>query len=465
MLRPFVMSYAKACLRVLIVSLAVICLTGAAAAADRIPAAVVMPGTSANALAVGQSEPTVDWLDDVQLVQAKQPPAVAPPKATPPQPTTPPPPAAPAPTPTAAQRRRLRELFSQRRSSLKNRPVRSRLASIPDIFGDSLLPSIQFSISDYYSQGDTIIDVPLGTQSGAVKISDNNRAIPTDRVYGTYHHFHNIGQISDPAAGTVTDLSFNQFLLGIEKTLDNGWMSVEFRLPLLEQMQYSDSSLTLEGGSVGDFTVITKALMYADDDLALAIGMAIQTPTGADLQVEVITPFVGDLNRFTFQNESVHLIPFIGLSGQVSDRAFFHLFCQLDTPVNEQGLQVEDVNSGTSQTETVDPQTILQLDGVAGYWLRPADNNAFISSIAAVLELHLATSLEERDIPSDIVTSSGFYSMQAGAETFSMVNITTGLYTQLGDNHALRVAGVFPLSGGSGRAFDSELIVQLTRRY
>ena len=55
--------------------------------------------------------------------------------------------------------------------------------------------------------------------------------------------------------------------------------------------------------------------------------------------------------------------------------------------------------------------------------------------------------------------------MQAGAETFSMVNITTGLYTQLGDNHALRVAGVFPLSGGSGRAFDSELIVQLTRRY
>jgi len=321
------------------------------------------------------------------------------------------------------------------------------------------------TIADYYGQGDTTISVPLGTQSGAVKISDNNRAIPTDRVYGSYHHFHNIGQISDPLAGTETDLSFNQFLLGVEKTLDNGWMSVEFRLPLLEQMQYSDSSLTLEGGSVGNFTVITKALMYADDDLALAIGMAIQTPTGDDLRLDVVTPFVGDVNRFTFQNESVHLIPFIGLSGQATERTFFHLFCQLDTPVNEQGMTVEDLNTGSSQTETIDPQTILQLDGVAGYWLRPADDNAFISGIAAVLELHLATSLEPRDIPSDVTTSSGFYSMQGGAETFSMVNITSGLYTQLGDNHALRIAGVFPLTGGSGRAFDSELIVQLTRRY
>jgi len=438
------------------VSLAVICLTGTTVAADRIPTAVIIPATSASAAAGGQSATSVDWLQDVQLVQTAQPPAVAPQPATP-TPAT--------PRTSAAQRRRLRELFSRRRPSRRSRPVRSRLANIPDIFGDSLLPNTQLTIFGQSTLDDTYVDIPAGTQSGAIKISDNNRAIPTDRVYGTYHHFHNIGQITDPTDGTITDLSFNQFLLGAEKTLDNGWMSVEFRLPLLEQMQYSNSSLTLEGGSVGDFTVITKALMYANDDLALAIGMAIQTPTGDDLQVDVITPFVGDLNRFTFQNKAVHLIPFIGLSGQATERTFFHLFCQLDTPVNEQELTVEDLNTGSLQTETIDPQTILQLDGVAGYWLRPTDRNAVISGIAAVLELHLATSLEPRDTPADITTSSALYSMQGGAETFSMVNLTSGLYTQFGDNHALRIAGVFPLTGGSGRAFDSELIVQLTRRY
>ena len=437
-----------------VASLTLTCLVATADGADPQPTRAAVSAPSHFATALAQS--TTNELADVQLVQAAQPPVVAP------QPL----PAPPAvPTPSAAQRRRLRELFSRRRSTRRTQPIRSRLASIPDIFGDSLLPSMQFTIADYYSQGETTVDVPLGTQSGAVKISDNNRAIPTDRVYGSYHHFHNIGQISDPLAGTQTNLSFNQFLLGAEKTLDNGWMSVEFRLPLLEQMQYSDSSLTLAGGSVGDFTVITKALMYADDNLALAVGMAIQTPTGDDLRLEIETPFVGDVNRFTFQNESVHLIPFIGLSGQATERTFFHLFCQLDTPVNDQGLIVEELNSGSSQTEGIDPQTILQLDGVAGYWLRPTDNNAFISGIAAVLELHLATSLEERDIPSDFTTSSGFYSMQGGAETFSMVNITTGLYTQIGDDYGLRIAGVFPLTGGSGRAFDSEMIVQLTRRY
>ena len=124
-----------------------------------------------------------------------------------------------APLPASRQR----SLFSLLQSPPGQRPfLNNRLSRTPDVFGDSFIPvSAKFNIpgaTDFAKA-----DLPLGGGMRRFK-NEHARALPTDRVFFLYNHFHNALRLQTQNTSTTDNV--DQFTFGFEKTSDDGAMVV-----------------------------------------------------------------------------------------------------------------------------------------------------------------------------------------------------------------------------------------------
>lgn len=367
-----------------------------------------------------------------------------------PRPTVPPAPAPPQPQ------------FNPFVNPQPNQPYLARLSRAPDMFGDSFIP-LNATITvgtPTVGQPKGVLDLPLAGGSRRFK-NEHARALPTDRVFGTYHHFHNALEANALTPGfRSTDANVDRFTLGFEKTFLEGNASVELRLPMSVPVSLSSPDALYRTDTVGDLVVTLKGLLYSDESQALALGLAINTPTGNDLNVSL--PNSGtDGTNLTLDNNALHLIPFLAYQAAPTDDFFFNGFLQFDTPTNSNSAQVRNTGAATVDNLKITDQTLMYVDTSFGYWLFRDPEAEFLTGLAGLLELHYTTALTSADVAAD---RNNVVTFGSNAGSLDAINMTFALHTEIARNTIIRAGYVTPLRDGNHRFFDSEFTVAVIFR-
>ena len=301
---------------------------------------------------------------------------------------------------------------------------------------------------------------------GRAKVGENNSAMPRDRFYFVYKHFHNSlhSTVTDNAGSTVADRDFSldRYNVGAEKTFGDGNWSVELRMPMIGTLDFFNAGFSNQFGGIGNLSVIGKRLIYESETTAWATGLGLSVPTGADSQIQVFNQV------FTIKNEAVHLFPFVGFLSAPSERLFFQGFTQLDVPTNGNSLEFQDINSGAAATSlgSVRDQVLLYVDLSAGYWLYRNPSAPIISGMAPALTLHYTTALEDAHTLAGTSTDTCTdFAFGNAANRFDVLNLNVGVYTTWFNRITTYTGIVSPLDDGTNRFFDMEAQFSLNYYY
>lgn len=333
----------------------------------------------------------------------------------------------------------------ERTSASTSRSPLIRLGGLPNMFGDSY--GLQLQIADF--AGSALVDVPPPGGTRRMKITENDKALPMDRVFFIYNHFQDALEADITGLG-VRSLPIDRYTIGLEKTFRDGLWSVELRMPFSSTPQVAGSNLIVGTGEVGNLSVTLKRLLYVGENTAVGAGLAIDTPTGDDAMGQGIN------SSYRLANEAAHLAPFIGYVHAPNDRVFCEGFLQVDVATNDNR-----VTFGSSDLGELHDQTLFYVDLALGYWLYRNPYAPWLSGVATMVEYHYTTTLEDAHTVSG---TDGFQLLQFGNmfNRLDISNVTVGLHTELGRT-TVRVGGVFPLGGGSNRLYDAEVQVSINR--
>ncbi|MEM9645704.1 MAG: hypothetical protein AAF989_11995 [Planctomycetota bacterium] len=336
---------------------------------------------------------------------------------------------------------------------------RSNLLRLPEMFGDfrSAGPGLTL-----IAGGESVLtEMPLAAGVGGLRIAEDNQALPANRIWFGFNHFHNAFDAQPLPSLTPTQRqSANRFVAATEFLLDEGRTSLELRMAFGSAVNLTGATPTagfnLDVDSIGNLSLILKRLLYADACTAWSAGLGVETPTGSDAVLQQGT------QQFQLQNDAVHLIPFMAYSERFG-RIFTHAFTQIDVATGGNELTVSAPGAGSFTLGRIDPQPLLGVDIGFGYWLvEPCCGRS--NGLAAVTELHYTAGLGDQDVFT-LVSGAG---TTVGANTprgtaTDLLNVTTGLEYSTGSGWALRTAVAAPLQ--NERVFDTEIIVQANRTF
>jgi hypothetical protein len=273
-----------------------------------------------------------------------------------------------------------------------------------------------------------------------LNIAENNSPTVRDRVYFTYRHFHNATPIdifSYAPLGGSASLDIDQFTLGIEMMV-TPCLSVELRVPINTQFgsvqHFSQSAgvtnlnevLGNRDTSLGNISLLCKRSFCETDNLYVSGGLGLNIPTAPDVRLtgnindpayEVYNPVNGAGPVVTgnmqldfdgvYKNQTVNLMPFLAAIYRPTSCTFTQGFLQIDVPLNESDgrLALDASFDGTSFPPTpfdeqgqLAQQALLRLNWGAGIWLYQNRYASRLNGIAAMLELHYTTTLNDADI-------------------------------------------------------------------
>ncbi len=253
----------------------------------------------------------------------------------------------------------------------------------------------------------------------------------------------------------------DRFTFGFEKTFLDGSASVELRIPFSSPVSLSTDVSAYQTESIGDLVVSLKGLVYADATQLVALGLAVNAPTGSDLDVNLISP---SNMSFSLYNDATHLIPFVAYQAAPTEEFFIHGFLQCDTPTNANSVQIRKTTGlvGTVENRKFTDQTLLFADASIGYWLfRDPDAN-WLTGLAGLVELHYTTAINSADVVLDNTTLVEF---GGNTGSFDVLNLTLGLHTEIARSTTLRAGYATPLRGADHRFFDSEVTVAVIFRH
>lgn len=334
-----------------------------------------------------------------------------------------------------------------------NQPYFARLSRSPDLFGDSLIV-IDSQVNT--GPGNSPIDADFALGGGARRFKNEQaKAFPTDRAFIYYQHFHNALGFRT-SSGQAADRSIDRVTLGFEKTFNEGRSSWELRMPFSGNQGVDLTDFNYSSDGVGNLVVSLKQLLHAEENIAIALGLAASVPTGSN-----VTGIAGSSN-YQFKNEAVHLLPYLGLQLTPDENWFFHAYFQVDTPINGNTISAQAFGGQQSTSVKYRDEALLYLDASLGYWwFRNDSADATVTGLASTIELHYTTSLQDANT---IAASNGF-SIARTSNRINMLNMTMGVHTELANDWALRGAIVVPLRTGADRFFDTEIQVALVKKF
>ena len=241
--------------------------------------------------------------------------------------------------------------------------------------------------------------------------------------------------------------------MGLEKTFRDGLWSCDLRMPFSGAYGYYAPDLGASTGHFGNLAVNLKRRLYTTDTGLLAAGLGISTPTGSDGKGHVNgTPYV-------LHNDTVALLPWVGFLSNRCDPFFLQGFLQVDVPLNGDRVRL-----GNEVLGKYNEQTLIYLDLETGYWLFRNRNGGLLTAMAAVLEFHYTTTLQDTDL---VVGSASGASLSVVNihNRVDVVNMTIGLHTEITELTHLGVGAVVPLDTYPDRFFDAEVQIFLNRYY
>jgi hypothetical protein len=287
--------------------------------------------------------------------------------------------------------------------------------------------------------------IPVAAGDRRVKISENLSPIPRDRVYVTYNNFQNAvrGQNNQ-------DIDVNRYTGGGEKTFWDGMGSVEFRMPFasgLNARPVLGDPGNDQGTEFGNITIIPKFILSSDQNYVLSTGLGINLPTARD----AILSAPNGVPLAVYQNDAVHLLPFLGLLVTPTDNTYVISFAQVDFDTN--GNDVYNSFSGT-HSRIQDP-ALLHLDLAVGSWIYRNDYSR-LSGIAPQVEIHYSTTMQDFD------QADGFTPITNRLDTLIL---TGGMNFQFFNRSNLTVGCAVPVNTNhqEEKQFDAEVQVLFNR--
>lgn len=356
-------------------------------------------------------------------------------------------------------------------AAYRSTPRRRRLGRQPRMFGDWFGPGIQIAVasetpgltSGLFSSH----RIPNVARIG--KVAENNSALPYDRSFLNYNYFKNASggiSVGPNSQSGITNPSVGRWTIGRERTFNDGLSSIEARMVIndAEGFIYRPTEITNQGQqsfhpTIGNMAFVGKQVLYENESTVLAMGAALEVPTGGDTFLQSGTTVL------EIQNQSVFLSPYIGLLKSPSDSPWYaHFFIQVETPLNGSNVSgIDPMTGGGVAFGKQTPQTVAFVDLGLGRWIYQ-DETASITGVAAFFEAHYNTSLNDSDPFSGTVSSGSFssdYEFQSTDRHFDILDLTFGLHFEMSADTRLRIAGVFPVT--RDRAHDGELGIQFTR--
>lgn len=316
------------------------------------------------------------------------------------------------------------------------------------------VPGYQLFLQHQFTPGQIVINAPNpggGGGVGRVKIAENNSPLPRDRVFHNYSYFDNVPL-------TTTGVDVNRFIPGFEKTFFRGMASFEMRFPFaatLDSVIVADGDLNTSEVEFGNIGIPLKLLLCQNSNLALSIGLQVALPTADDTEVQLAngTPLV------RIENESAHLMPFVGLLLTPNERLFMQAFVQVDTDTKGNPVLVTDFAGGLVPVGSLDDVTFLYVDLSMGYWLIRGDHPHGLTGVAPTLELHINTALDD---PQDF--QAGNLRVGNFNTPLDSTNLVVGTMFEWSQNTTLTLGYATPVSGDD-RQFDGELRVIFNHRF
>ena len=301
----------------------------------------------------------------------------------------------------------------------------------PNMIGDAFGPGFMVNNNDLFASP--------GGSVGSSKIAENASPLPRDRVYMNYSYFDGVPLL--PGGVNV-----NRFTPGFEKTFFNGMSSLEVRTPFastLSNTLFVNDPNDTSSTQFGNLTFFLKQLLYTSDTLAVSGGLGVALPTASDITVfdrQGLPPLA------RIQNQSVHLLPFLGALYTPTDQLFVQQFLQFDFDAN--GNAVSRANNNIFQPAgRLNEMSFMYYSIGGGYWLYNNPNSdRLFTRIAPIMELHYNKSLTNTDAflpPSDL----------------DLLNGVVGMTAMMGQNKSLTLAYTTPLSNFHDRQFNGELRV------
>ena len=318
-------------------------------------------------------------------------------------------------------------------------------------------------------------ELPIAGGTGRINVADNNKALPTNRVYFDYRHYSSAltadaSQFNVGPASKTFDV--NNTLFGIEKTFGaDQHVSVEARIPVVSRMTFDTPNFGLEGGRGGNISLIGKGVIARGECDSLVAGLGLTLPTGTDVS--------GQLNgmNYSVHNEAIYLTPFVAIllapdtettafipnffstpcMGKIMDRSSFQFFAQTNVAVRSQKV----VLPGFGISDDFREQSILMLDAAYAFKFCEKPENRFLKRLDGILELHYASAIDH----GNPVTVGPAFNSLTFAETFKsdQFNLASGLSAAIRENTRLQIGAAVPLYLEPRRAFDAEFIISLNQ--
>jgi hypothetical protein len=267
-----------------------------------------------------------------------------------------------------------------------------------------------------------------------LKIAENQSPQPQDRVFFTFDYFSDLnGALNRRFESPVNNLIAYRYVFGFEKTFDEGFGSVGFRLPL-DQLSASSTisgNFAKPGGtstSLNDLSLFTKYVLKADPATGslLSVGLEATLPTGP-------SQFAGA--KYIEGIHSTEVQPFLGYL-LIRDRFYLHGFLSLSVPSS-----VRDV-------------TMVYNDLGIGYFVyRSTDPDSALTSIAPTFEVHVNSPLTHRD----------WFNANDPTGTADVVDLTYGLNVTFYKQSVITLGMVTPVTGP--RPFNYEAILLFNWRF
>src|SRR5262245_33298839 len=196
-----------------------------------------------------------------------------------------------------------------RRAATASRLASTSLASVPNMFGDDcgMTTALVTIVGPNGQITDGQFHLPIVGGARTTKMAENDIAMPVDRVFFNYNHFHNGFEMSQtqtfpPGVTLFRQEPIDRYTAGVEKTFFDGMTSVELRMPFNGSFDATLPGMTVSNGNIGNLGVVLKGLLYQNELLGFGGGLGIDTPTGSATTSRFST------TNLRFENQAVHLL-------------------------------------------------------------------------------------------------------------------------------------------------------------
>lgn len=269
-------------------------------------------------------------------------------------------------------------------------------------------------------------------QNHLSKVSENNSALPQDRIGFNFSSLQRVPIGVRFATGTIVD-DVQEYRLFGEKTLLDGMVSVDFVVPVYntsERVIGTNDEFVASPqlqGEFGDLAFGIKGLLHRSSKLAVSAGMRVEAPTSEEIYVNVANTRLEDAVW--------HFTPYLATQWTPSQRLFANSF--LSYRLNSTSM----VSTSTAGTFKVREPTYLMVDSSLGYWWLRRPERRGLTGLASVLELHYTTSPESE--PSLALQGISATGLSLGHTDY--LNLTAGLVSRWNERISVTGAVVAPL--------------------